>query len=72
MSDEDVLNSIRVDRSVVSECSLTDPPGDSTYWLARTPEERLLALQLMRRISYGDAVTGRLQRVLEVIEREPR
>ena len=50
----------------------TDFEDDSIeYWHSRTPEERFEALELLRRIVYGeDAATGRLQRVLSFDERE--
>ena len=39
------------------------------YWRARTPEERLAALEFLRRIMYGyDPAAERVQRVLEVVE----
>jgi hypothetical protein len=58
----------RVDRtafSVVSSFEEADAEDDA-YWHSRTPAERLAHLELLRRINYGDAATGRLQRVLEV------
>jgi hypothetical protein len=45
---------------------------DSAYWKSRTPAERMEALAIIRRVLYGEAaVTGRLQRVLEIVERQP-
>jgi hypothetical protein len=62
-----------VDRSAISAQSLHDVPDDRTWWWARTPLERLAAIEIMRRIVYGRAATdGRLQRVLEIAQREPR
>lgn len=58
----------RVDRtafSVVSSFEEADAEDDA-YWRSRTPAERLAHLELLRRINYGDAATGRLQRVLEI------
>ena len=47
--------------------------ADRAYWHSRTPEERLLALELMRQSAYGyDATTARLQRVLEITELKKR
>jgi len=41
----------------------------SAYWHSRTPQERLEALELMRRRAYGyDQATARLQRVLEIVQ----
>lgn len=40
------------------------------YWLSRTPEERVNAVEELRRQAHGD--TRRLQRVARVVKREPR
>jgi hypothetical protein len=46
--------------------------ADRQYWHSRTPDERLLALELMRQSAYGYeySTSRRLQRVLEIIEEE--
>jgi hypothetical protein len=36
------------------------------YWLSRTPEERLSAVEILRRQVYGDS--QRLQRVVKVVK----
>jgi hypothetical protein len=41
---------------------------DRAYWMQQTPQARLRAMELMRRINYGKAATERLQRVLEVVQ----
>jgi hypothetical protein len=39
------------------------------YWLSRTPQERLQALECLRRLYYGyDPATARVQRVLDVTD----
>jgi len=44
---------------------------EMAYWHRQTPDERLRAMELMRRINYGEhASTARLQRLLEFAERE--
>jgi hypothetical protein len=44
--------------------------AEREYWRSRTPEERMLALEMMRRIAYGyDEDSPGLQRVLEITER---
>jgi hypothetical protein len=43
---------------------------DRPYWLRQSPQARLRAMELMRWINYGDAVSGRLQRVFEVLTLE--
>jgi hypothetical protein len=63
----------RVDRSVMSVGALHDEPDEREWWWRRTPLERLAAIEAMRRVVYGRAATdGRLQRVLEIAQREPR
>jgi hypothetical protein len=60
---------LKVDRSAFVVTSLRES-DESEYWLLKTPEERLQALELMRQIIYGyDPATSRLQRVLEIAER---
>ena len=70
MKKEDTDREIfRIDRSKLSVTSLFDKSDDKTYWLSKTPQERLAALELMRQINYGyDPTTARLERVLEIVE----
>jgi hypothetical protein len=60
----------RLDRTQFSVVSLTDPDDSVEYWLSRPVEERLRALEFLRRICYGAAATARIQRVLEVVKLE--
>ncbi len=61
----------RLDKTVVAVGTLDDTLERRAYWHSRTPAERWAAIEQMRRINYGEhAATGRLQRVLEVIERK--
>jgi len=62
----------KVRRDVFKVTSLFDPSDEKEYWLSKTPEERLEAVELMRQIIYGyDPSATRLQRdVFEVIQRE--
>ena len=42
---------------------------DSDYWCARSPIERIEAIEFMRKVMFGhDRVSERLQRVLAVAE----
>lgn len=59
----------RLDKTAIVVETLDTMTDDSAFWAKQTPEARLAALELMRRINYGHAATGRLQRVLEVVER---
>ena len=43
--------------------------GESDYWLHRSPQERIEAIEFMRKAMFGrDRVSERLQRVLTVTE----
>lgn len=62
----------RMDRHAFSVVSLKDQQEDEkTYWRNKTPHERLQAVETTRQMIYGyDPASTRLQRVLEVVERE--
>ena len=65
-------NRFRMDKTAFSVTTLSEKSGDKEYWLSKTPQERLAALELMRQINYGyDPTTARLQRVLEIVELTP-
>ncbi len=60
----------KVRRDVFKVASLFEPSDDKEYWLSKTPQERLEAVELMRQIIYGyDPTTTRLQRVFEISQR---
>jgi hypothetical protein len=60
----------KLDKTVIQVISLTDPSDEKEYWLAKSPAERLEALETMRQIIYGyDPLTNRLQRFFEVAQR---
>jgi len=53
----------------ISVDTIDDETDDLDYWLARTPDERLAAMELMRQINYDyDPIADRVSRVLEVVE----
>jgi hypothetical protein len=57
-------------QKVVAKYELNDPDAarrDLEYWLSRPPEERVEAVEILRRQFYGNP--GRLQRVARVIQR---
>jgi hypothetical protein len=70
---EDGLDEFRLDRTQFSVVRLTDLDDAVSYWLSRPVEERLRALEFLRRTFYGytNASEG-LQRVLEVAQFERR
>ena len=58
-----------LDRTHFSVARLTDPDDATAYWLTRPVEERLRALELLRRTFYGyTGASEALQRVLEVAQ----
>ncbi|MEJ2647502.1 MAG: hypothetical protein P8016_03715 [Sedimentisphaerales bacterium] len=62
----------KLDRTAFSVGSVFDESDEKAYWLSKTPEERLEAVELMRQIIYGyDPSTTRLQRVFEIAQRKP-
>ena len=63
------VDTARIDKTAFSLSSLHDESDEKAYWLARTPHERLEAMERMRQINYGyDPTTVRLQRVLEIAQ----
>jgi hypothetical protein len=65
------LDGASLDRSAFEVGSLDEESAEHEYWRAKSPQERMVALELMRQIIYGyDPATTRLQRVFEVVELE--
>ena len=62
----------RVDRTAFSVCSSFEEAQaeDDRYWQSRTPAERMIAMEQIRRVLYGDAARGRMKKVFEVVERD--
>ena len=66
-----LVDTIRMDKTAFSVGRLGDEGDEKAYWRSKSPEERLVAVELMRQILYGyDPSTTRLQRVLTVTQRE--
>ena len=63
--------SVRLDKTAFSIALLSDSSDERAYWLARTPQERLRQIEMLRRINYGHGATARLQRVLEITQLKP-
>ncbi|MBS3945876.1 MAG: hypothetical protein KGZ42_10285 [Melioribacter sp.] len=58
---------------VVRKISLKDKRNyDLEYWLSKTPEERIYAIELLRKQLYekNDGSAPRLQRILKIIKRK--
>lgn len=59
----------KADRNKVETFAMGKEPRDRSYWMSKTPEERLAALEFLRQVTYGyDPATARLQRVVELID----
>jgi hypothetical protein len=71
---DSLLENARVDRSAFAVMTIEEAErADREYWRARTPDERLAALELSRQIAYGyDPAARRLSRFFEVVEFTPR
>jgi hypothetical protein len=67
---EDELDDFQLDRTQLSVARLTDPDDALEYWLSRPIEERLRAIEHLRRAFYGDRAGEGLQRVIEVVQLE--
>jgi hypothetical protein len=66
----DKLDFPKIQRTAFKVSSLFEKSDEKSYWLSKTPYERLEAVELMRRIIYGyDPSTTRLQRILEITQR---
>jgi hypothetical protein len=60
-------------QKVVHKCSLDDSnqiQSDLEYWLSKTPEERIEAVEILRRQYHGNS--ERLQRVARVIRKKQK
>jgi hypothetical protein len=63
------ISEVRMDKTAFSIVSLRDESDEKEYWQARTPQERLETVEMLRQLNYGyDPTTARLQRVLAVAE----
>jgi hypothetical protein len=61
----------KMDKSAFSVVQLNDADDELSYWLTRTPLERLHAIELIRQTLYGYSYPApRLQRVLTVAQLE--
>ncbi len=62
---------LRIRRTAMSVATFADmEKQDQSYWLRQTPQARLRAMELMRRINYGKAATGRIEKVIDIVEQK--
>jgi hypothetical protein len=60
---------LKLDKQSFSVVSLQESDNDTEYWLSRTPEERIIAVEFLRQLIFNyDPATERLQRVFETAE----
>ena len=58
-----------LDKRIVKITSLDDIEEEKKYWISKTPVERIEAIEMNRRMVYGeDRITSRLQRFFEIAE----
>jgi hypothetical protein len=71
MRDATLTTLYRLDKTALAVVSSFDEARkeDEAYWIARTPQERIRQIELLRRMNYGLAATKRLQRVFEFTQR---
>ncbi len=59
-----------LNKKIVKVTSLDDTEEEKKYWISRSPLQRIEAIEINRRMIYGqDRITSRLQRFLETSER---
>jgi hypothetical protein len=59
----------RLKKKIVKVTSLDDIEEEKRYWMSKSPLERIEAIEINRRMIYGqDRVTSRLQRLFETAE----
>lgn len=58
---------------VIKKTTLKDPSSDLKYWLTRSPQERLDALEFLRQqyINFNKNAQSGLQRVCKVTNQKP-
>jgi len=67
IGDMDKLPSLN--KKIVTVTSLDDIEEEKKYWISKSPLERIEAIEINRRMIYGqDRVTSRLQRFFETSE----
>lgn len=59
----------KIDKSSFSIAGFHESNDEILYWRSKSPQERVQAIEVMRKILYGeDATSARLQRILEITE----
>ena len=66
------LPEIRLDKTKIKVVHDFEDSDEIEYWRNTTIKERLQHLERLRRTFYGARARARLQRVIEVVQREER
>jgi hypothetical protein len=61
---------LQLDKTKITVVRDLDDTDEIGYWRNATTKERLQHLELLRRTVYGARARARLQRTIEVVERE--
>lgn len=71
MSTRKDIPELRLDRTKIRALTFEEAERETAeYWRNTTTKERLQHIERLRRMNYGVRATGRLQRVLRVVEPE--
>lgn len=63
------MDEIRLDKTVFEVVKGFDNTSDKEFWWSKTPEERLISLEYLRRLIHGDNYSEQgFQRILEVVK----
>ena len=63
---------IKLEKRAFTVVPLHDEEADKAYWLSQSPQERIVQMEILRQINYGDRATTRLQRILDIAPYKPR
>lgn len=64
-------NQFKLDKTKVVISSLDETNDEISYWSAKTPLERMAAIEVMRQIKYGyNRSSTRLQRIFTITQRK--
>ena len=66
----DTLEFPAIDKTKFKVLQSLEDPDEIEFWQSLPWQERLLHLELLRRLNYGSDATARLQRVLTIAERK--
>ena len=53
-------------KKIIKKSALKDKGNDLAYWLSKSPEERIEALEILRKQFHGN--TARFQRTIRIIQ----